>query len=364
MSEIAEATIAQTLARGAYSKPGGRRLVYILLLAAVAAVFLGELTIGVVPIPLRSIVSVLFGNPAERVSWTPIVMDLRLPRALTALIAGAGLGVSGLLMQTLFRNPLASPWTLGLAAGAELGVAVVVMLAGAVGASVFAEFGFLGNLSMAVAAGLGSTLVLLAILSIAQRVSAVTLLIAGLMLHYLLEGFVNLLLHFTTESQVRVFESWYEGSFANLTWTHLKILVPVVIAGLIVAQLMVKMLNALLLGNAYARSLGVSVGLVRTLAMVSTAALAGAVTAYCGPIVFLGVAVPHLCRGLLNTSDHRTLMPAVMLLGSLLALTADLITHLRWGFHFLHLNTVNALIGAPVVLWVILRRRNASSLEL
>lgn len=342
----------------------GRSVAFGLIILGVIVLLVAELTIGVVKIPANEIVSVLLGGEASRETWTRILIDLRMPRMLTALFAGAALGASGLMMQTLFRNPLASPWTLGLAAGSSLGVACLVVLAGATSATAFLRFGALGNFSLAAAAAIGSTLTLLFILAISRRVSTVTLLIVGLMLHYFIEGLVSLVLHLTDESQVRVFTGWNDGSYANVTWPQLKILIPVVVVGLFVSMILVKPLNALLLGEIYARTLGLTVGKARFAAFAATATLAGVITAYCGPVVFLGIAIPHLCRGLFKTADHRILMPASILVGALLGLAGDLVTHLDWGFHVFHLNTVNALVGAPVILWIILRQKNNKALDL
>jgi iron complex transport system permease protein len=339
------------------------KLAFGLIAIGVIGIFLAELTLGVVAIPLSEIVSVLIGQDASRATWTRIVIDLRLPRALTALFAGSALGASGLLMQTLFRNPLASPWTLGMAAGSSLGVALLVVLAGATSATAFLRFGAFANISLAAAAAIGCTLTLLFILAISRRVSTVTLLIVGLMTHYFIEGLVSLLLHLTDETQVRVFNGWNDGSYANVSWPQLKVLAPVVIIGVTVSTLLIKPLNALLLGENYARTLGLTVRTARLWAFATTTALAGVVTAYCGPVVFLGIAVPHLCRGMFKTADHRTLMPASILVGALLGLIGDLVMHLDWGVHVFHLNTVNALIGAPIVLWAILRRKSNPSLE-
>lgn len=343
---------------------GLRKFTFAFLLTGVVAFFLAELSLGVVKIPLTQIIAALLGGEVARETWTRIVIDLRLPRALTALLAGGALGASGLMMQTLFRNPLASPWTLGMAAGSALGVAFLVVVAGATSATAFLRFSAFGDLSLAAAAALGCTLTMAAILAVSKRVSTVTLLIVGLMTHYFIEGVVGVLLHLTDETQVRVYSGWNDGNFANVTWAQMKILIPVVSIGLVISLLLVKPLNALLLGEGYARTLGLTVGKARAWAFAATAALAGVVTAYCGPVVFLGVAIPHLARGLFNNSDHRVLMPASILIGALLGLAADLVTHLDWGFHVFHLNTVNALIGAPVVMWVILRKKNMRSLEL
>ncbi len=362
---MAEEAISRSRIDGAaIPRLGLRKFTFVLLLGGVVAIFLAELTIGVVKIPLSQILAALLGGQAARETWTRIVIDLRLPRALTALLAGGALGASGLMMQTLFRNPLASPWTLGMAAGSALGVAFLVVIAGATSATAFLRFHALGDLSLAAAAALGCVLTMAAILAISKRVSTVTLLIVGLMTHYFIEGVVSVLLHLTDETQVRVYSGWNDGNFSNVTWAQMKILGPMVGIGLLISLLLVKPLNALLLGEGYARTLGLPVGKARLWAFAATAALAGVVTAYCGPVVFLGVAIPHLARGLFNNADHRVLMPASILIGAMLGLAADLVTHLDWGFHVFHLNTVNALIGAPVVLWVILRRRNGRSPDL
>ncbi|MEM6795913.1 MAG: iron chelate uptake ABC transporter family permease subunit, partial [Acidobacteriota bacterium] len=262
----------------------------------------------------------------------------------------------------LFRNPLAGPWALGLTAGAQLGVALVAVagaVAGSAGLAVALErLGVIADLSLAAGAFGGATAVLVGVVALSRRVNAVTLLIAGLMFGFLAQGLVGVLLHFTTESQIEVFENWSDGSFGGVTADKLTVLAPAVALGLLLIGLSIKPLNALLLGERYARSLGVRIERARNTALFAVVCLAGSVTAYCGPILFLDLAVPHLCRGLFRTTDHRILVPAVALVGSTVALAADLIVHLPWRQHFLHLNAVNALIGAPVVLWVLLRRRS------
>lgn len=343
---------------------GARKLAYVLLAAGVAIFFLLELMIGAVHIPFGEVVTILTGGEAQRVTWDRIVLQFRLPRALNAMFSGAAIGACGLLLQTLFRNPLADPFVLGVVHGAKFGVALVVVIAGLAGNAFAQKFGWIGDLSLAAAAALGSTLLMLGILAISRRVSSVTILIVGLMLGYLCQGLISVVLHFTDETQARVFESWNDGSFAGITRVQLYILMPAVAIGLVLAHALVKPLNALLLGENYARTLGLPVGRARLLAFAATAILSGVVTAFCGPIAFLGIVVAHLCRGAFNTSDHRILMPAVTLMGALLALAADLVTHLPWSKHFLHLNAVNGLIGAPVVLWVLLRSRNGKALEL
>jgi iron complex transport system permease protein len=334
------------------------------LLLGVIGLFLLEIMIGAVHIPLSEVINVLLGGEAGRSIQANIIIDFRLPRALTALAAGAALGVGGLMMQTIFRNPLASAWTLGLDAGASLGVALAVVVTGAGGVSLFAGSKMLSNVSLATAAAAGTTLILMLILIISRRVSIVTLLIVGLMFHYLGGALVSLFLHLADEQGGKIFSNWEDGSYVNVTWSQLQIIVVVTVIGLSAAHILVKPLNALLLGEKYARTLGLSVAQARFWIFGCIAVLAGVVTAFCGTVTFIGVAVPHLCRGAFNTSDHRVLMPAVMLMGSLLALAADLVTHLPWKMHVFHMNTVNALIGAPVILWIILRAGNMRSIEL
>ncbi len=338
-----------------------RPLAFAMLLAGVVGLFLLELMIGSVAIPLREILVMLVGGTATETAWATILYELRLPRAITALAGGAALGAAGLQLQTLFRNPLAGPWALGITAGAQLGVALVVVTGSVVGSAFLERFVFLSNLSLVAGAGLGATLVLVVIASVSRRVSTITLLIMGLMLGFLAQGLVSLVLHFTNETQGKVFASWNDGSFAGVHWEHFPFLLPMIAIGIVGALLLVKPLNALLLGEQYAATLGLSVDRARTMALTSAVLLAAPITAYCGPILFVGLIVPHLSRGLFNTSDHRILMPAVLLMGAMLALGADLFVHLPWERHFLHLNAVNALIGAPVVIWVILRNRHMRS---
>ncbi|MCG8462744.1 MAG: iron ABC transporter permease [Holophagales bacterium] len=337
---------------------------FALLTVSLVGVFLLELAIGSTEIPLPEISRVLLGGePAEPVTAT-ILYELRLPRAITALTVGAALGAAGLLLQTLFRNPLAGPWALGITAGAQLGVALVVVTGNVVGSSVLEHLAILNQLSLVAGASLGSGSMIAAITVISRRVSTITLLIVGLMLGFFAQGLVAVVLHFTDDTQARIFASWNDGSFAGVEWRHFPTLLPLLGAGMVLALAMVKPLNALLLGESHADTLGVSLGPTRLAILGSAVLLAAPATAYCGPILFVGLIVPHLCRGLFKTSDHRVLMPAVLLVGSLLALSADLLVNLPWEHHFLHLNSINALIGAPVVIWVVLRDRHMRSLVL
>ena len=347
----------------AYLSARSKLFLFPILIIGVVLVFLLELGIGSVHIPVSGVVAALFGLDGANDTWVKIINELRLPRTLAAVIGGAALGTAGLQLQTLFRNPLAGPWALGLTAGAQLGVALVVTAAAVVGSNILEKMAFLSNLGIVTGAMLGCILVLLLIVSISRYVSTITLLIFGLMLGYLAQGLISVILHFTNQSQVKIFAGWNDGSFAGVYWEHFPILLPLACTGLVSGWLMAKPLNALLLGENYARSLGVSVKRTRVITLTSAVLLAAPVTAYCGPILFLGLIIPHLARGLFSTSDHKTLIPAVMLLGGIVASVADLFVHLPWERHFLHLNAVNALIGAPVVMWVILRNKHMRGFE-
>lgn len=342
---------------------GLRWVVLVGMIVALAGVFLLSLVAGSVSIPPAQVLTILSGGTPERLTWTTIVLDFRLPKALTALLAGAALAVSGLQMQTLFRNPLADPFVLGISSGASLGVALVVLSVGmASSAALLSVSGLLGNVSLVLAACLGSALVLLLVLLVARYVrSSITLLILGLMLGYLTGAIVSLLLHFSMAEQIHAYITWTFGSFGGVTWSEMWVLAPVIGIGLALAFTLSKSLNALLLGEAYAHSMGLTVGRARFWIITSASLLAGAITAFCGPIAFLGIAVPHFCRGLLRTSDHRLLLPAVMLMGAICALLADLVAQLPGSDTVLPLNAVMALIGAPVVIWFILRWSRAGT---
>ncbi|NJO81327.1 MAG: iron ABC transporter permease [Blastochloris sp.] len=350
----------QTTTEIVWPRLGLRPVALLGLLTLLIGVFLFSLTAGSVRIPLDNIITILLGGQPDRATWSNIVINFRLPKALTAALAGAALGVSGLQMQTLFRNPLADPFVLGVSSGASLGVALVVLSVGASGtAALLAVSGLLSNVSLVVAACVGSSVVLAIVLLLARRVqSSITLLIIGLMIGYLTSAVVSLLIYFSVAERVTAYIAWTFGSFGGVTWSQMQVLAPTVLLGLVIAHVLVKPLNALLLGETYARSMGLPVQQVRFWILVSASVLAGAVTAFCGPIAFLGIAVPHFCRSLLATSDHRVLVPAVTLLGATCAIIADMIAQMPGSETVLPLNAVMSLIGAPVVVWVLLRRNS------
>ncbi len=368
MAEITLRPIPQTptteVTRPAeWPRLGIRWLALLGLLGMLVGVFVLSLTLGSVDIPLGDVLKILIGEEPARKTWTTIVLKFRLPKAITATLSGSALAVAGLQMQTLFRNPLADPFVLGINSGASLGVALVVLSVGVAGVSatsMLAGLGLLGNFGLVTAASLGAGAVLMLMLLVARRVhSSTTLLILGLMVGYGTAALVSLLLYFSITERIQAYINWTFGSFGGVTWSQLHVFAPVILVALMLGLALAKPLNALLLGETYAQTMGVNVRRTRLVIVLSAAVLAGAVTAFCGPIGFVGVAVPHLARHLFRSSDHRLLLPACALLGALLALVADLIAQMPGTQTVLPLNAVTALLGAPVVAWVILRRGSA-----
>lgn len=322
-------------------------------------IFLLELCLGSIMIPLKDII-LSFVSPSEvDEKWREIIFIFRLPRAITAAFAGAALGMAGLEMQTLFRNPLAGPYVLGINSGSSLGVAVLILTAWNFGLpAIFSKTGFLGNIAIVLASITGAAVAFGIVIAFSRRVQqSVTLLIIGLMIGYISNAFVDVLLQFAAEHQMQRFITWTFGSFGGVTWLQLRVFIPVTLLGLLLAVLMMKPLNALLLGEEYARSMGVNVQRTRVIVISGSSLLAGAVTAFCGPVAFIGIAVPHFCRLIFRTSDHRVLVPGVLFVGAILALAADFIAQVPGSRVVLPLNAVTSIIGAPVVIWVIMKRR-------
>jgi iron complex transport system permease protein len=317
-----------------------------------------SLSLGSVSIPFSSIWQSLTGSEDVPSAFSKILWSIRMPKALTAALAGAALSVAGLQMQTLFRNPLADPFVLGVNSGAALGVALVVLVVGPGAASMLSSMGLLGNYGLVAAATFGAAVVLLVIMFFSTRVDLMTLLIMGLMIGYATSAVVSILLFFAMPERLQAFFSWTFGNFGGVTWHQLNAFAPAVLLGLLMSAFANKTLNALLLGESYARSLGVNLLFWRSWILISASILTGAVTGFCGPIGFIGVAVPHLCRGLLHSSDHRILFPMVVVAGASLALTADLVAQVPGSSLILPLNAITALVGAPVIIWILLRKRN------
>lgn len=330
------------------------------LIAGVTVLFLINLALGSVDIPLGDIVSILIGEGSEREAWGMIVAHIRLPRAITAILAGSALSIGGLQMQTLFRNPLAGPSVLGITAGASLGVAVVMLAAGTI-TSMFAiqQLSSLGSWMIVIAASIGSSLVLLLILAVSTRIrDNVTLLIIGLMIASMTIALVSIWQYFSKPEQIQDYLIWTFGSLGGVTMNQIWILLVAISIGTLIAFLLSKSLNGLLLGENYARSMGHSVQKSRIWIIISTSLLAGSITAFCGPIGFVGVAVPHLTRSLLGTNDHRILIPGTLLMGAILMLGCDIIAQVPGSSTTLPISAVTSLVGSPVVVWVIVQRKN------
>jgi len=345
-------------------KVKSRRLItYSFLLVIVIVFFLLDLLIGSVKITPTGILDIIFHTQNLHDSFLPTILkEFRLPRCITAILAGMALSISGLQMQTIFRNPLAGPYVLGISSGASLGVAILVLGVWPAFTGVIPHVP--GNWAILFAAALGAAAVLFLILLVSARVNDImTILILGLLFGGAVSAIVNILQYFSDEYSLRTFVLWNMGSLSGVTQAQLKVLAPTIIAGLIVALLTGKVLNALLLGETYARSLGVNIPLSRFLIFLSTSILAGGITAFCGPIGFIGIAVPHLARILFKTSNHHILMPASMLLGAIVMLVSDMICQLPGTDIVLPVNSVTALLGIPVVIWVLLKNIRISSIN-
>ena len=331
----------------------------LLLVASILVLFLLNLFLGSVHIPMDSIWNILWGlDGDESVIWQNIIWKSRIPQSLTALVAGAGLAVSGLQMQTVFRNPLAGPSVLGISSGASLGVAFVVLLSGSIGGIALSRLGFMGEIALTVAAIVGALSVMALIVYVSQKVHGnVTLLIIGVMIGYVANAVIGVLKFFSVEEDIRAYVIWGLGSFARVSGNQVTVFICIMAVLLPLSFLLIKTLNLLLLGDAYARNLGLNIKRARLQVIACSGVLVAIVTAYCGPITFLGLAVPHLCRGLFRSSDHRVLMPASLLAGSTLALLCNLIARMPGFEGALPVNSVTALVGAPVVVSVLFKKR-------
>ncbi|NND10116.1 MAG: iron ABC transporter permease [Flavobacteriaceae bacterium] len=329
---------------------------YIYLSLILLLFFFVNIGLGSVSIPLKSVFSSLLGGNIENDSWQYIVQNYRLPKAITAIIVGSGLGISGLLMQTLFRNPLAGPFVLGISSGASLGVALIIM-----GASIFG--GLVGTMlmtpwSLVIAASLGSLLVLMAVVAVSIRVrDTMAILIIGLMFGSITAAIVSILSYFSSAEQLQQYIFWGFGSLGNLSWNQLGVLTLVYVIGLIFGIYSIKQLNTLLLGENYAKSLGLNIQRSRLFIIIATSLLAGTITAFAGPIAFIGLAIPHLTRQIFKTSNHKVLLPAVFLYGAIVMLICDSIAQLPMSNYMLPINAITSIIGAPVVIWLLVRQR-------
>ncbi len=329
----------------------------------ITIIFLGillfflNLFVGSVTIPFSDLFNVFFGEESNQTIKT-IVLDYRLPQAVTAIFAGAALSVAGLLMQTLFRNPLADPSMLGISSGAGLGVAITILLTGVIGNSALSTMGIWSNLGVSLAAFIGATLVLMLILGFSSRVrNMTTLIIIGLMVSYLAGSLTDIMKFFSMKEDIHAFVIWGMGSFSAVGSSKLMFFSISIIIGLFASLFMTKNLNITLLGDLYAENLGLNVKRNSLLIVLVSGYLTAIVTAFCGPIAFLGLAIPHLTRFIFRTSDHKVLVPATMLIGTVISLLCNLVARMPGFEGNLPINAVTAFIGAPVVIWVILRKR-------
>ncbi|MEM7202927.1 MAG: iron ABC transporter permease [Planctomycetota bacterium] len=322
---------------------------------AILGVSLFTLSYGQVALGLERLIAGLFAPDSDPIA-AQIVRDIRLPRVATGIVAGAALGMSGVLMQALFRNPMADAWSLGLLAGGQLGVALVVTAAAFAGPAAIAFLTNFQGIGLTTGALIGVAAFAAAMAALSRRVGNITLLVVGLMLGFTVHGLVSVIMHFANRIGGRVYSGWNDGTFASTTFDDLGFLVAPVVLGLVVAIASAKGLSALLLGETYARSMGTDVRRLRWLTLGAVVLMVAPVTAYCGPVTFIGLIVPHFARALARTSQILPLLPLAALSGALLALTADAIVHLPWEQHFLHLNAILALAGAPAVIGLLLFR--------
>jgi len=312
--------------------------------------------LGSISIPIKDVFNCLTGGHSSKETWEYIIINYRLPKAITALLVGIGLSISGLLMQTLFRNPLAGPYVLGLSSGASLGVALVIL--GAAILPPFLSTFLLSSYGIVIASSFGSFIVLLAILAISQRLrDTMTILIVGLMFGSLTSAIVGTLTYFSTAEQLQKFTFWSLGNLGNLSWSSIGILSFCVVIGLLLSLLSIKPLNALLLGENYARSLGMNYKKTRLIIIFATSILAGSITAYAGPIAFIGLAVPHIAKLTFQTSNHYILFWSTLLYGAIIMLVCDSISQVPGSDITLPINAVTSVFGAPIVIWLLIRKR-------
>lgn len=329
---------------------GRSTILFFILTGLMFVLFLVDLAWGSIHISLQEMVTVFTGNGNGGIN-SEILLNFRLPKAITAILAGASLSVAGLMMQTLFRNPLADPYILGVSSGASLGVAIITM-ASAFLPAFLVDSGW----AMVVAAVIGAALVLLLVVGVSFRVkNAVSLLIVGIMFGTIAGSIVSVLQNFSNPDAIKLFIMWTFGSLSAVNWTFMQVLLPVVVVGIGIAFFLQKRLDGLLLGENYARGLGIPIIETRFLIVIATGLLAGGITAFTGPIAFVGVAIPHIARGLFKTSNHKILLPATILCGGSLLLVCDIISQIPT--YTLPINTVSALFGAPIIIWIILKRK-------
>ncbi|MCP4882805.1 MAG: iron ABC transporter permease [Flavobacteriales bacterium] len=318
--------------------------------------FVINVSLGSVDIPLKSVFSSLLGYGESKESWDYIIINYRLPKAITAILVGSGLAISGLLMQTLFRNPLAGPYVLGISSGASLGVAMLILGSSIIGGSfqVLAQSQFLISL----AASAGSFLVLFAVMLVSKQVkNTMSILIIGLMFSSLTSAIISVLAYFSSAENLQQFMFWGFGSLGNLTWTEVLIFTCLYLLASILILPVIKSLNSLLLGENYAKSIGINIRQTKNLILIATSLLTGVITAFAGPIAFIGLAAPHMTKLILNTSEHKQIIPAAALLGANIMLISDTVAQLPNSEYTLPINAITTMFGAPIVIWLLLRKK-------
>ena len=328
--------------------------IFILLFALLLLAFISDIFTGNASIPVSEAWAALFGTSGDGIT-DEIILNYRLPKAITAVITGSALSLSGLLMQTLFRNPLAGPDVLGVSAGAGLGVALLTMLSGTV---VYPVIASLGSMAQVIAAIAGAALVLLLILAVSARIKdSITILVLGMIFGYVASAMVTILQSFADPDSLKVFVTWTFGSLGGVTWGKMPLLLTFVLTGTAIAFFMQKALNSLLLGENYAASAGLNIRRTRFLIISIAAIITGAVTAFTGPIAFVGVVIPHFARAFFGTVNHKSILPATLLLGSILMLVCDIVSQIPITNRTLPINAVTAIFGAPMIVWIVLKRK-------
>jgi iron complex transport system permease protein len=331
-------------------------LLFSILFLGVVFLFLLNISLGSVAIPLKEVFNSLIHGTCSKESWNYIILNYRFPKAIVSVLVGIGLSVSGLLMQTLFRNPLAGPYVLGLTSGSSLGVAVVILGASILPVSL-SEF-FVSSFGIIIASSLGSFVVLVSVLIIAKRLrDTMAILIVGLMFGSLTSAIVGSLTYFSSAEQLQKFTFWTLGNLGNLTWNSIGILTCCVTLGILFSVFSIKSLNALLLGENYAQSLGVNYKKTKYIILFATSILAGSITAFVGPIAFVGLAVPHIAKLIFQTSNHKILFWSTLLFGAILMLICDSITQIPGTEIILPINAITSIFGAPIVIWLLVRKR-------
>ncbi|CAN1565755.1 FepD ABC-type Fe3+-siderophore transport system, permease component [Flavobacteriaceae bacterium] len=339
------------------NNPKRNTILFSLLFLGLIFLFFVNISLGSITIPFKEIYTSLTGGQSSKSTWEYIIISYRLPKAITAVLVGMGLSISGLLMQTLFRNPLAGPYVLGLSSGASLGVAFVIL-----GASLLPPFLsviLLSPYGIVLASTLGSTTVLLLVLLVSQRLrDTMAILIVGLMFGSFTSAIVGVLTYFSSAEQLQKFTFWSMGNLGNLSWSSIIILSVCVLLGLFLSLLSIKPLNALLLGENYAKSMGLNFNKARLIIILATSILAGSITAYAGPIAFIGLAVPHIAKLVFQTSNHSVLFWSTLLFGAAIMLVCDVVSQMPGMEVTLPINAITSILGAPVVIWLLVRKRS------